>query len=170
MTEDALGRRIVALLTERGVSFRLHEHPVARTVEEAKTLLPFPPEQFLKTVAFRVKHGPWVLAALRGADRVDYRKLAEALGMKRSDLVRPDAATVEAALGYEIGGVGPIPPNDATRTVIDAGATVMERVYCGIGRDDQTLEIALADLIAVSGARLAPIAQEMSPSLPVEQA
>lgn len=156
---DAIAGRIVALLTERGIAFRVHEHRVARTVEEAKTLLPFPPDQFLKTVAFRVKHGPWILAALRGEDRVDFRQLAEAVGVKRADLVRPDAAAVAAYLGYAIGGVGPIPPNAETRTVIDTGATVMDRVYCGMGRDDQTLEIALADLIAVSGARVAPIAQ-----------
>lgn len=163
MTDEAIARRVVALLTERGVPFRIHEHPVARTVEEAKTLLPFPPEQFLKTVAFRVKGGPWMLAALRGEERVDYRKLAEALGVKRADLVRPDAAAVEAGLGYAIGGVGPIPPHNGTQTIIDTGATVMERVYCGMGRDDQTLEIALADLIAVSGAQLAPIAQGQHP-------
>lgn len=155
---EGIAERIVALLTARGIAFRAHEHRVARTVEEAKTLLPFPPEHFLKTIAFRVKDGPWILAALRGQDRVDYRKLAAALGVRRGDLTRPDAAEIEATLGYPIGGVGPIPPNEETRTVIDSGATAMERVFCGMGRVDRTLEIALADIIAVSDARVAPIA------------
>jgi hypothetical protein len=35
----------------------------------------------------------------------------------------------------------------------------MGTVYCGIGRNDRTLEIAIADLIAVSGALVAPVVQ-----------
>ncbi|MHB8646861.1 MAG: hypothetical protein ACYDAR_13810 [Thermomicrobiales bacterium] len=35
----------------------------------------------------------------------------------------------------------------------------METVYCGIGRTDRTLEIALADVIALSGTLVAPIVQ-----------
>src|SRR4051794_34902344 len=96
-------RRIVQRLTERGVRFRIHEHVVSRTVADAVASLPFPPEQYLKTIVFRVKNGPWVLAACRGQDRVDFRRLAEALGVKRAAIVQPVPEAVEAALGYAIG-------------------------------------------------------------------
>ncbi len=166
MTDDAhpgaaAAERIAALLTARGIPFRVHEHHVSRTVADALETLPFPPEQLLKAIVFRVKDGPWVLAALRGLDRVNYKMLADALAVRRADISRPDPAEVEAALGYAMGGVCPIPPNDATRTIVDArAASDLDTVFCGIGRDDRTLEIALADLIAVSGALVAPIAQE----------
>jgi Cys-tRNA(Pro)/Cys-tRNA(Cys) deacylase len=157
---DSVEERIVGLLTARGVPFRVHEHPVSRTVEDARAQLPFPVEQYLKTVVFRVKDGPWLLVACRGQDRVDYRKLAEATGARRADIVQPAADEVEAALGYVIGGVAPFPPNAETRTIVDAGAAAtMETVYCGIGRTDRTLEIAIADVIVLSGAQIAPIAQ-----------
>jgi Cys-tRNA(Pro)/Cys-tRNA(Cys) deacylase len=76
----------IALLTARGVPFTIHEHVISRTFAEAEAQLPFPLERLLKTVAFKLKAGGWVLAALRGQDRVDYRKLALATGVKRADL------------------------------------------------------------------------------------
>ena len=43
---DGAAERITGLLTAHGIAFRIHEHPVARTVEDARALLPFPLEQF----------------------------------------------------------------------------------------------------------------------------
>jgi Cys-tRNA(Pro)/Cys-tRNA(Cys) deacylase len=152
--------RIVALLTGHGVRFRVHEHGVAPTVAEAAARLPFPVEQFLKTVAFRVKDGPWLLAASRGGDRIDYRKLAAAAGVKRGALRQPGAGEVEAALGFVRGGVGPFPPDGDTLVLVDERALELETVYCGIGRADRTLEIGLRDLIRVVGGRVLPLVQE----------
>ncbi len=158
---ETVEERIVALLTTRGVHFRVHEHPDSRTVEDARARLPFPLDHLLKTVVFRVKNGPWLLVACAGQDRVDYRKLAEAVRVRRADIVQPAPADVEAALGYVVGGVAPFPPNAETRTIVDAGAAAtMDTVYCGIGRTDRTLEIAIADVIAVAEAQIAPIVQE----------
>ena len=161
--QDHADERIVRLLAEHGVPFRVHEHTVARTVADAQERLPFPRERFLKTVAFRVKNGPWVLAALRGQDRVDYRKLAAALGVRRGDLLQPAPGEVEEALGFAVGGVCPIPPNADAETVVDRGAADLGTVYCGIGRADRTLEIGLTDLVTVARARVLPIAQEPPP-------
>jgi Cys-tRNA(Pro)/Cys-tRNA(Cys) deacylase len=156
-----LAERLTRRLAEGGVRFHVHEHVVSRTVADAEALLPFPLEGLLKTVVFRVKGGPWVLAACRGQDRVDYRKLALACGTRRADLVQPAPEEVEAALGFAIGGVSPLPPDDATLVIVDAtAAATLDTVYCGIGRNDRTLEIAIADLIAVAGARVLPIVQE----------
>lgn len=155
--------RIVGLLTARGLPFCVHTHTVSRTVEDAKALLPFPPAQLLKTVAFRVKNGPWLLVACRGADRVDYRRLATAAGVRRADLQQPAPEDVEAALGYVIGGVAPFSPNAETRAIVDAGAaTTLDTVFCGIGRNDDILEIGIADLITATGALVAPVVQETS--------
>jgi Cys-tRNA(Pro)/Cys-tRNA(Cys) deacylase len=154
---------IIALLAERGVQFRVHHHVAAPTFADIVQVLPFPQERFLKAVAFRVKSGPWILATCRGEDRVDYRKLAEAVGVKRAELVRPAPEEVEQALGYAIGGVCPIPPNGDTRTIVDADiAATTETVFCGIGRNERTLEIGIADLITVANALVAPIVQQTS--------
>jgi Cys-tRNA(Pro)/Cys-tRNA(Cys) deacylase len=157
---SSVTERIAERLTSRGVAFTIHEHVVARTVAEALERLPFSPEAYLKTVAFRLKAGGWVLAALRGADRVDYRGLAAALGVGRRDLHQLTPDEVAADLGFPVGGVGPVPPNEQVRTLFDALAVEqLDVVYCGAGRADRTLEVGLADLIAACDGLVAPIAQ-----------
>lgn len=164
-TPDTAAERIVRLLSERGITFRIHEHVVSRTVADAVASLPFPLEKLLKTVVFRVKGGPWILAGIKGPDRVDYRKLATALAVKRADLVRPEAAEIETTLGVEVGGVSPLPLHDDTRILFDSSVVAMSTVFCGAGRSDRTLEIAVTDLIAVSGGQIASIVQERSDSV-----
>jgi Cys-tRNA(Pro)/Cys-tRNA(Cys) deacylase len=151
--------RIVERLTARGVPFTIHEHVAARTVADALERLPFSPDAYLKTVAFRLKAGGWVLAALRGADRVDYRGLAAALGVGRRDLHQLTPDEVAADLEYPIGGVGPVPTSSQTRTVFDALAVEqLDTVYCGAGREDRTLEARIGDLVAACDGLVAPIA------------
>lgn len=152
--------QIVKRLTASGLAFTIHEHVVARTVTDALERLPFAPEAYLKTVAFRLKPGGWVLAALRGADRVDYRGLAAALGVGRRDLHQMTPDEVATDLGYPLGGVGPVPTNEQTRTVFDALATeTLGTVYCGAGSPDRTLEARIGDLILACDGLVAPIAQ-----------
>lgn len=148
--------QIVQTLRAHEVPFTLHTHAPLRTVQDY--LGHFPLEQMLKTVAFRVKGGPWVLVALRGTDRVDYRRLADALGVKRAALVSPSAAEVEAALGVPPGGVSPVPTLPGMIVLFDQSTLDLDSVYCGAGRPDQTLEIRLPDLLRAVQPRLAPVA------------
>jgi Cys-tRNA(Pro)/Cys-tRNA(Cys) deacylase len=160
MSTNTVTGQIAERLASRGVACTVHEHVVARTVAEALERLPFAPDAYLKTVAFRLKAGGWVLAALRGADRVEYRGLAAALGVGRRDLHQMTPDEVAADLGYPIGGVGPVPTNGATRTVFDARAVAtLDVVFCGAGRADRTLEVRLVDLLAACDGLVAPIAQ-----------
>ena len=112
-------------------------------------------------MVFRVTGGEWGLAACRGHDRVDYRKLAAACGVRREQIVRPAPEEVDATLGYAIGGICPIPPGEGVLAIVDATATAtLDTVYCGIGRNDRTLEIGIADLIAAANARVVPLVVE----------
>ena len=151
---------VVRLLRAGGVPFTIHAHEPARTVADAEARLPFPKEQFLKTVVFRLKAGGWILVALSGQDQVDYRRLAAALGVRRGDLIRPPPEEVETALGYQIGGVSPIPLAPDTRALFDEAALQIATVYCGAGRNDRTLEIGLTDLIHTVAGQVAPLARE----------
>jgi prolyl-tRNA editing enzyme YbaK/EbsC (Cys-tRNA(Pro) deacylase) len=91
---------------------------------------------------------------------VDYRGLAAALGVGRRDLHQMTPDEVAADLGYPLGGVGPVPTNEQTRTVFDAlAAQTLDTVYCGAGSPDRTLEARLADLLAACDGLVASIAQ-----------
>lgn len=153
-----------ALLTERAIAYTMHTHQPLLTVADMEAHLPFPSEQFLKTLAFKIKDAFWVLAAMRGPARIDYRKLAAAYSISRSHIIRPSAEEVQSVLGYATGGVAPVVPadNTTTRLVVDEAAATMTTVYCGGGRSDRTLEIALSDLITLSNGLVAPISRDES--------
>ncbi len=137
---------------------RIHAHAASVTFKDAADYLDFPPAHLLKTIAFRVKDGPWVLAAVRGRDRVDYKKLAAHLGINRTRLASLPPEQVESELGYPLGGVAPFPTCENTRVLFDTRATILDVVYCGTGRNDRTLEIDAHMLLAVCGGEIADIA------------
>jgi len=148
--------KIIGLLSKKGIHFKIHEHEVIRTITDVDEKLPFPKEKLLKTVVFKMKNSFWILAAVKGEDRVDYRKLASFFGVKRNDLACPSPEEVESSLGFEIGGVGPIPLNNSTKAVFDSSLLGLDIVYCGSGRNDRTLEVKLDDLLQASKAIVVP--------------
>lgn len=151
--------RIPSILAAAGVPHRLHDHAPVRTGAEAQALLGFPPESDLKTVAFRVGER-WVLVCAIATDRVDYKKLAAALSVKRDALRQPAPEDVERELGYTIGGVAPFAPDDTVTVLFDDAIYAQGTVYCGAGRPGRTLEIGSRDLVAVCGGRVADLVKD----------
>ena len=142
--------KIVQLLTACGVPFRIHEHRPSYTVADAEANLEFPLERLLKTIAFRIRSGGYILAAVRGPDRIDYRKLAAACGTKRTEIFRLTPEEVVQIFNVEVGSVSPVLLRDGVRVLFDTKAPAHETVFCGIGRPDRTLEIQLEDLVQIT--------------------
>src|SRR5579859_7328911 len=109
VTELTVYAQILAFLQAQEVPFTIHEHDESRTFNDAKEALPFPLERLLKTVAFRLKTGGWILVALRGQDRIDYKRLARVLGVKRNEIVQLSPDEVKSVLHVESGSVAPVP-------------------------------------------------------------
>jgi len=154
--------RIVGLLAASGVPYTIHEHAPTVTIQDADTSLWFPVERLVKTVAFRIKDGGFVLAALCGYSQVDYKKLAAAVGVNRTKLMRMAPEEIETELGYVLGGVAPFAPNDRTRVLLDAGVMAWSTIYCGTGRQDRTLEIAPTQLAEVARAHVTDLTRRSS--------
>jgi Cys-tRNA(Pro)/Cys-tRNA(Cys) deacylase len=153
---------IVALLTARGTAFTIHEHVPTQTFAEAMERLTFPAERLLKTIAFRTKAGGYILAAVRGQDRIDYRKLAAASGTKRTDVIRLTPEEVADVFGVEVGSVGPIALQKGVRVFFDTQVRVNETIFCGIGRPDRTLEIRLMDLVPITQGQILPLISDVT--------
>lgn len=151
---------IVALLTQKGMEFKIHEHEAVRTIKDAEEKAPAFLDGLLKTVAFKIKDSFWVLAAVRCRDRIDYRKLAVALGINRRQLHSLSPEEIQAELGYEVGGVGPIPLRGDVKAIFDSSLRGATTIYCGSGRNTRTLEIELADLLLVTQGEVRSIIRE----------
>ncbi len=151
--------QILSLLDSHGVAYELHEHEPVRTVAEVETKLPFLLDKMLKTVAFRVKDGRFILAGLRGHDRIDYRQLAAYCGVNRRAVASMSPDAVEAELGFEVGGVGPFVLQPEVIVLLDEQLAELGTVYCGSGKNTVTLAIDFADLLRVCGGELIQLAR-----------
>jgi Cys-tRNA(Pro)/Cys-tRNA(Cys) deacylase len=151
--------RITGILTKENVPFKLHEHGVVLTMRDVSERLGFAPESSLKTLVFRIRKLDWVLAVIAGGERVDYARLAYCLGVSRADLSTPSVEEIESQLETRIGGISPIPTKKNIIVIFDAKIAKMSRVYCGIGRNDCSLEIDALDLIRVANASLCAFAR-----------
>ena len=149
--------KVIDMLKESGFAYTVHEHTPVTTVDEAHQKVPHLTHNLLKTVVFRIKDAHWILAAVTGNVRIHYKKLADAMGVKRKELRSIAPEQVESELGFEIGGVGPFPVREDIRVVFDETLAPLDNVFCGSGKNTRTIEMKSADLIRLAKARVYPI-------------
>lgn len=143
------------------VTYQIHSHVPVSTIDDAQQKVPHLTHNLLKTVVFQIKNKGWILASVDSQARIHYKHLADAVGVRRTDLRSVPADLIHEATGFEVGGVGPFPVKDDLRIVIDEELRGVGNVYCGSGRCDRTVEIALQDLIELSDATVYPISKSV---------
>ena len=148
----------VALLAA-GIPFTEHayEHDPANTNFglEAAAALDLDPGRVFKTLLADVD-GRLVVGIVPVTGKLDLKRLAAAAGGKRA--VMADPAVAERRTGYVVGGISPIGQKTAHPTVIDETAQLYDTVFVSGGRRGLDLELAPADLAAVTGGIFADIA------------
>jgi prolyl-tRNA editing enzyme YbaK/EbsC (Cys-tRNA(Pro) deacylase) len=154
-----LNRAPEEILRAAGVAFAVHEHVPVTTVAEIIQALPYPAEEHVKTLAFDAD-GRIALAGLRGSDRIAYGKLALALHVPRDKVSPLPPERVREELGLEPGGVCLFVDRDDVTRIIDGRVAKLDRVFTGAGRNDATLELSAADLIAAAAAEVADFAAD----------
>ncbi len=151
---------ILELLGRGGITPTVHQHAAVRTMDEAHALAPHLVENLAKTIAFEIEPGPRVvLAAVTHDAQVDYKALSTLLGCNRRALRLLPAPRVEAELGFEVGGLGPFAIRPDIEVVIDSALLAQTWMRCGAGLRTRTLELAVADAVRASRARVAAIAR-----------
>jgi Cys-tRNA(Pro)/Cys-tRNA(Cys) deacylase len=149
-------------LEAAGVPFRLHRYahdPAADSFgREAADKLGVAPDRLFKTLVADIDGKGAVLAVLPVAGRLDLKKLAVAAGGKKADLADPKQA--ERLTGYVVGGISPVGGRKALPTLLDETALLYETIFVSAGQRGLQIELAPADLQAVSGATLADLVRE----------
>ena len=137
-----------------GIAFTLHEYehdPGATSFGlEAVEKLGLDAERVFKTLVVDVD-GVLTVAIVPAGAQLDLRSLG-----KRARMAGPRAA--ERATGYVTGGISPLGQRRPLPTVLDVSALAFETIHVSAGRRGLELELAPADLLAVTGGRTAAVA------------
>lgn len=154
------GTPATVALTRAGIDFTLHPYghdPRATSYGlEAAQALGVAPERVFKTLLADLD-GSLVVGIVPVTGQLDLKALARALGGSRATMADPAAA--ERATGYVVGGISPIGQKRRHPTVVDESALTHATVLVSGGRRGLDLELAPADLVAVTGAVSARVAR-----------
>jgi Cys-tRNA(Pro)/Cys-tRNA(Cys) deacylase len=154
------GTPATVALTRAGIGFTLHayEHdPRASSFGlEAAEALGLEPARVFKTLMADVD-GRLVVGIVPVSGQLDLKALARAVGGSKAAMA--PVAAAERATGYVAGGISPVGQKRHHPTVLDESASAFGTVFVSAGRRGLDLEIAPADLLAVTDAMSAPISR-----------
>ncbi|MGJ3507142.1 Cys-tRNA(Pro) deacylase [Enemella sp. A6] len=123
---------------------------------EAAEALGVEPERVFKTLLVDTDHGLGV-GIVPVVTQLNLKAIAAALGAKKATMADPKLA--ERTTGYVVGGISPIGQKKALPTIVDDSALGFDTVLVSGGKRGLDLELAPGDLMAITGAVSAPIAQ-----------
>ncbi|MFG2662252.1 YbaK/EbsC family protein [Streptomyces sp. NPDC048425] len=145
--------RLLSLLHESGVPFRVIEHPAAGGSDEVARLRGTAPSQGAKAMVCRVSGTPsgpgHLLAVLPGDRRVDFRKVAAAAGARKARFASPEEA--QAVTGCTMGAVPPVTFSSSLLLLVDAGLLPgHDEIAFNAGRLDQSIIVASRDYTRIT--------------------
>ncbi|HWC83497.1 MAG TPA: Cys-tRNA(Pro) deacylase [Pseudonocardiaceae bacterium] len=153
------GTPATALLGKQKIAHTVHEYAhdprSASYGEEAGDALGLPAARVFKTLVAEVD-GTLTVGVVPVSGQLDLKALAAAVGGKKARMA--EVAAAERATGYVTGGISPLGGRKRLPTVVDVSAEAFDTVFCSGGRRGLEIELAPADLVALTGATVAPIA------------
>lgn len=152
------GTPALKALEAGGVTFRLHEYEhdprAANFGTEAAEALGFAPERVFKTL-LAADGKDLVVGVVPVTGRLNLKSLAHAAGIKKLEMADPHVA--ERSTGMVVGGISPIGQKRRLPTVLDDSALAFDTILVSGGRRGLDIELAPADLVALTDATLATI-------------
>ena len=148
------------ILDAAGVQYQLRDYPVdendlsAPHVAEA---IGMPPEQVFKTLVARGDRGGVLMACIPANTELDLKAFAAASGNKKVELVA--VKEVLGLTGYVRGGVSPVGARKAYPLYLDETAELWDTISVSAGIRGQQMVLAPADLIRITSAEIAAIAE-----------
>jgi Ala-tRNA(Pro) deacylase len=134
------------LLRTNEASFRVIEHPPAGKSDEVARIRGTVPGQGAKAMLCKSKDDPdvFVLAVLPGDRKLDFRKVAQAMGLKKVTLASAEEAALET--GCAIGAIPPFTFSPRIRLIVDPTLLdAYEEIAFNAGRLDRSMVLNSRD-------------------------
>ena len=150
--------QLVALLESQNARFRVLEHPAEGKSDLVAQIRGTAPGQGAKAMLCKSKDGAGdlVLVVLPGDRKLDFKKVAGALGMKKATLASPEEAM--QATGCVIGAIPPFAANTDLRLVVDPGlVNTYDEIAFNAGRLDRSIVLNTQDYLRIARPLLQPV-------------
>ncbi|MBK5947707.1 aminoacyl-tRNA deacylase [Rhodobacter veldkampii DSM 11550] len=146
--------RVQAALRDAGLAVEVLEMGAeTRTAEQAAAAAGCTVDQIAKSIIFRGETSGHVMLFLTaGGKQVCTDKASRVAGQP---LGKADATLIRAETGFAIGGVAPVGHLTPVRAFLDPRLTQFATVWAAAGTPRHIFSIAPADLLRVTGAKLA---------------
>lgn len=147
--------RVRAFLEAHGLATSIVEFQQStKTAQMAADAMGCELGQIVKSLVF-VAGDRAVVALVAGDRRGDAGAIAREAGAQSAHFA--SAEEVRAFTGYAIGGVSPFDLPAGVLVLIDRSLTRYETVYPAAGTPSSMVQMALADLVAITGGRFADV-------------
>lgn len=153
----AATRRLQHVASELGLAMEVHRFPEGtKTAEQAARAVGCEVAAIVKSLVFMVDGEP-VVALVPGDRRLDPERLAVAAG--GTEVRRATLEEVREATGFAAGGTAPFGFPEPLRVFADPLLARHDPVWVAAGTPDTVFPLSVADLLRVSGAVVAEVAE-----------
>ena len=143
--------QLVSLLESGAARFRVLEHPAEGRSDLVAQIRGTAPGQGAKAMLCRSKDGEpaYALVVLPGDRKLDFKRVAQALGLKKATLASPEEAM--ATTGCVIGAIPPFVDGAALRLVVDPDLVErFDEIAFNAGRLDRSIVLDSADYLRIA--------------------
>lgn len=147
--------QLIQLLESNNASYRVIEHPSEGRSDEVARIRGTAAGQGAKAMLCKDKgvSGVFVLAVLPGDRKLDFRKVAAAIGLKKVTLATADEATLET--GCKIGAIPPFTFSPSIRLVVEpALLNEYAEIAFNAGRLDRSIVLDSSDYLRIAQPQL----------------
>lgn len=124
---------------------------------DAAEKLGIAPERIYKTLLVESSDGQLANAVVAVADMLHTKRVATALGTKRVEMAEPNLA--QQKTGYVLGGISPLGQKTQLPLIADISVQKHDTIWVSGGRRGVSVELRVADFIALTAAIVADISR-----------
>lgn len=161
MTSDDTYGKLIALLDERGATYRVIEHEPEGVTEAVSRLSGYDPRQAAKCMVMMVKIDKkvtrYAAAVIRGDKRVDFAKVKALFGGTYVAFASKEAA--EKLSGTAIGTIPPFSFDERLELFVDPEVLQHSEVFFNAARLDRSIALSTKDYESITRPRVESISQ-----------